>query len=233
MNLFIPKGDYVGTWHFYNNEILVPYTSPLFASSYYPGYYEDLFTLLTILFDHKMLIPKFIGRGMEEPIAIVSTNVADIVEEIKQYGFLGGLSLYGDTIIFTNEGEKVYHRIFVLDEMRSHQKNIMLSTKSDIWLPIALDFDDYWYHWNLEHYKLNHHRLECVLNDIRTALNWEEDSSTYIDQERACLQLGYKIFVVESLIKREYEEQPNSDFDLEAYLAEMQAQKDKLNFLNT
>ena len=70
MQLYISKGDYVATWHFSHGDQLVPYAS----DRCYSDFYEDLFKILTILEKHKMLIPKFIGRELMEPLTIISTD---------------------------------------------------------------------------------------------------------------------------------------------------------------
>jgi hypothetical protein len=224
MQLYISKGDYVATWHFSHGDQLVPYAS----DRCYSDFYEDLFKILTILEKHKMLIPKFIGRELMEPLTIISTDISGIIEEIKQYGNGAYFPLFGDTIIFTESGEEIHHSIFTLS-IECYRKYIMLSTKSDVWLPMSVDFDTYWFHWNLERYNLNYHRLEAVLNEIRITFNWEEDSHMEIDVNRA-LKLGYKIFMEENHIKQNYKDDPNPDFNLGAYLAEIALQKTRLNW---
>jgi hypothetical protein len=224
MQLFIPSGDYVGSWLFADDEILIPHTSNL----YYSDFYDDLFLLLTILEKHQLLIPKFIGMEQENPIEIVASNAKDIVEEIKQYGNIGELNLYGDTIIFTECGTKKYHRIFTLDSMRFHDKNFTLNTKSDIWLPMAFDIDSYTYFWNLEHYRLNHYRLEAVLSEISETFKWKDDSHKERDHNRGCIQLGYKIFLSDTVMKCCFEDNPNGEFNLEEYLSEIVKRNENL-----
>lgn len=225
MKLFTHSPEYRGFWSFSDKKNALPFTSRVA----YLGFYEDLYLLLCILQKHQLLIPPFkipqINRVFE------STSIENIVAEIRQLDYVSRFDLTGCTVIFTESGIEQYQHIFTIAEFLQYEKDFCLTTRSDIWLPMACDEDCFSnYVWNLERYKLNYHRIEAALNEVRSTLNWEDDSYTECDHYlRGNIQLGYRMFLSEQTIKQEYEDNPNSAFDLEGYLADIHAQRLKLN----
>lgn len=172
MKLYTPR-EVRGSWYFESNKYgdkIDKDTPP------YPEILSDLKKVLSILIESKMLLPRFLqGKDGE----MEYKNVEDLVTLIEADNFLYKCFVFGikgDTIIYTEQGEEIHSNIFSLEGFRTFQQDFALSTKSDIWLPMAFDEDSDSFVWNLERYKLNYYRLPAVLKKINDILGWENES---------------------------------------------------------
>ncbi|OQP42732.1 hypothetical protein A4H97_11235 [Niastella yeongjuensis] len=219
MKLYTP-GEYRGRWYFESNKYgddIDKDTPP------YPEILSDLKKVLSILIESKMLLPRFL-EGKEGKLEY--KNVEDLVTLIETDNFLYKCFLFGirgDTIIYTEEGEETYSNIFSLEGFRTFQQYFSLSTKSDIWLPMSFDIDSYSFVWNLERHNLNYYRVPAVLKKINDVLGWENESLLVREfNELGSLQIGYDLFLSQQVITREYNENPNPEFNLKEYLSKME-----------
>jgi hypothetical protein len=187
----------------------------------YPEIISDLKILLTLLFESKMLIPKSIG-GEGQYIDLRYDDIDQLIELIEESGYLQNsyeFDIIGETIIYSKKGEETYSGIFTIIGFRTFHQNFAVSTKSDIWLPMAFDEDSFSYIWNLELHYLNYNRLPFTLKKLNNILGWENNNLIVREnRERGCLQDGYDIYIAPEVIKREWKENPNSNFNIENYL---------------
>lgn len=215
MKLFTPRKTR-GYWIFKNSKGIYDYDNAPYAEIL-----DVLKIVLEELVKSQMLIPKEI-TGLEPNIEF--KTVDELIDKIVKSNLLENtyeFDIKGDTVIYTNSGEEIHSGIFDLDDFRTFQQCFFITTKSDIWLPMAFDEDSYSYVWNLERYNLNYQRLPNVLNKINELLNWENFNTDIDYNERGSIQIGYDLFLSEEVITREYKDNPNPDFDLEDYLQKM------------
>ncbi|MCS3798888.1 hypothetical protein [Niastella sp. OAS944] len=216
MKLYTPR-EIRGSWYFKSNKYGYDYDiAP------YPEILSDLKKVLSVLIESKMLLPRFLqGKDGE----LIYKNVEDLVTLIEADNFLYKCFVFGikgDTTIYTEQGEEIHSEIFSLVGFRTFQQDFALSTKSDIWLPMAFDENSDSFVWNLERYKLNYYRLPAVLKKINDILGWENESLMSREfNERGSLQIGYDLFLSPETIISEYNENPNPDFNLNEYLLKM------------
>lgn len=217
MKLYTPR-EVRGSWYFESNKYGYDYDiAP------YPEILSDLKKVLTVLIESKMLLPRFLqGKDGE----LEYKNVEDLVTLIEADNFLVKCFVFGiegDTVIYTEQGEEIYSDALSLNGFRTFQQYFSLSTKSDIWLPMAFDEDSDSFVWNLERYKLNYYRLPAVLKKINDILGWENESLMSREfNERGSLQIGYDLFLSPETITSEYNENPNPEFNLNEYLLKME-----------
>jgi hypothetical protein len=217
MKLYTPR-EVRGSWYFGSNKYGYDYDiAP------YPEILSDLKKLLSVLIESKMLLPRSLqGKSME----LKYNNVEDLATLIETDNYLQNCTEFGikgDTIIYTEQGEEIHSNIFSLEGFRTFQQDFSLSTKSDIWLPMAFDEDSDSFVWNLERYKLNYYRLPAVLKKINDILGWENESLMGREfNERGSLQIGYDLFLSPETITEEYNENPNPAFNLNEYLLKME-----------
>jgi hypothetical protein len=185
----------------------------------YPEIMSDLKKVLFILIESKMLLPgslegKSVGN-IEELVTLIETG--NYLRDYSEFG------IQGDTIIYTEKGEEIYSDIFCLEGFRTSAQTFTLQTRSDIWLPMAFDEDSYGWVWNLERYNLNYYRVPSVLKKINDILGWENDFLLERDHnERGSMQAGYDFFLSPEVITREYNRNPNPDFNLKEYLSKIE-----------
>lgn len=213
MELYLPR-KLRGSWHFDSNKYDYDY-----ALAPYSEIISDLKILLTILIESRLFIPKFL-EGRDEKLNY--TNIDDLITLIEKGNYLQNcleFGISGDTIIYTKQGEEIHSDIFCLESFRTFQQSFVLATKSDIWLPMSFDDNNYSYVWNLERYNLNYSRLQSVLKKINDNLKWENENLLIKNfNERGSLQIGYDIFLSKEILRREYNENPNFDFNINEYI---------------
>lgn len=213
MEIYSPR-KLRGSWQFDSNKYGYDY-----EISPYPEILLDLKVLLTILIEHKLLIPKSI-EGYNGKLNY--NTIDDLIELIQKDNFLQNcfeFGISGDTIIFTEQGEETYSNIFCIESFRTFQQSFILSTKSDVWLPMSFDEDGYSFVWNLERYNLNYNRLPFVLKKVADSTDWENDNLLRKElHERGSLQIGYNIFLSQEVLIREFSENPNYNFDVNEYI---------------
>lgn len=217
MKLYLPR-KLRGSWHFDSNKYGYDYDiSP------YPEIISDLKILLTILIESQLFIPKSL-EGKNDKLNY--TNVNELITLIKKDNYLQNcfeFSINGDTIIYTEQGEEIHSDIFCLESFRTFQQSFVLSTKSDIWLPMSFDEDSYSYVWNLERYNLNYNRLSSVLKKINENLKWENENLLVKEfNEIGSLQIGYNIFLSKEVLAKQYNENPNLDFNINEYITKIE-----------
>ena len=214
MKLYVPR-KLRGSWHFDSNKYDYDYDiSP------YPEIRSDLKIILTILIESQLLIPKLLDGKNQK---LEYKNIDDLISLIEKDNYLQTcfeFDISGDTVIYTEKGEEIHSSIFCLQSFRTFQQSFVLSTKSDIWMPMSFDENSHSYIWNLERYNLNNHRLSSVLKKINKSLGWENENLLQKEfNERGSLQIGYDIFLSQEVLIREYKENPNPDFNINEYLA--------------
>lgn len=214
MKLYVPR-KLRGSWHFDSNKYDYDYDiSP------YPEIRSDLKIILTILIESQLLIPKLLDGKNQK---LEYKNIDDLISLIEKDNYLQTcfeFDISGDTVIYTEKGEEIHSSIFCLQSFRTFQQSFVLSTKSDIWMPMSFDENSHSYIWNLERYNLNNHRLSSVLEKINKSLGWENENLLQKEfNERGSLQIGYDIFLSQEVLIREYKENPNPDFNINEYLA--------------
>ncbi len=213
MKLFTPNKNR-GSWYFDNNKYGYDYENVP-----YPEIITDLKVLLNELVTSKMLIPKKL-EGREEEL--VYNNVDELINLIIKDNYLKDcleFSITGDTVIYTEHGEKVHSEIFSLVAFRTFQQSFMFSTYCDIWLPMAFDEDSFSFTWNLERHNLNYERLPALLKKINSNLFWGNENLLVKEfNERGSMQSGYDLFLTSEVIINEYDRNPNKKFDLNDYL---------------
>jgi hypothetical protein len=217
MKLYSPR-KLRGSWHFDSNNYDYDYDiSP------YPEIRSDLKILLSILIESKLLIPKSL-EGKNEKLDF--NNIEDLISLIEKDNYLQTcfeFDIRGDTIIYTEKGEEIHSGVFCLQSFRTFQQSFVLSTKSDIWMPMSFDEDSHSYIWNLERYNLNNYRLSSVLEKINRSLGWHNENLLQKEfNERGSLQIGYNIFLSKEVIVREYKENPNPNFNINEYLEKIE-----------
>lgn len=217
MKLYVPR-KLRGSWHFDSNKYDYDYDiSP------YPEIRSDLKIILTILIESQLLIPKLLDGKNQK---LEYKNIDDLISLIEKDNYLQTcfeFDISGDTVIYTEKGEEIHSSIFCLQSFRTFQQSFVLSTKSDIWMPMSFDENSHSYIWNLERYNLNNHRLSSVLKKINKSLGWENENLLQKEfNERGSLQIGYDIFLSQEVLIREYKENPNPDFNINEYLAKME-----------
>jgi hypothetical protein len=215
-----------GSWIFSNSDITNcnNYKNHILCE----GNKETLQNILAIMSDSEIFKPKgvqLLGNTIFESNSII--EILDFVfSDENHFGIVG---LYGDTTIYTSKYKKEYKNIFEIQEFRLLERNFQINTRSDLMLPMVFNEEKYDFNWNLEQYYLNYERLPRLLKEIQAVLKWDDDSSNEIDYtERGCIQIGYDLFLSEEVITREYERNPNPDFDLEAYLKKMKEAEAKI-----
>lgn len=207
-----------GSWHFDSNKYDYDYDiSP------YPEIRSDLKILLTILIESKLFLPRTL-QGKNDKLDY--NNIENLITLIEKDNYLQTcleFDIYGDTIIYTKKGEELHSDIFSLQSFRTFQQSFVLSTKSDIWMPMSFDEDSFSYVWNLERYNLNNNRLVSVLKKLNENLGWENESLLQKEfNERGSLQIGYNIFLSKEVLVKEYNENPNFDFNINEYLQKIE-----------
>lgn len=86
---------------------------------------------------------------------------------------------------------------------------------------MAFDEDSYSWVWNL--YNLNYYRVPSVLKKLNDILGWENEGLLEMGfNERGSMQVGCDFFLNQEVITREYNENPNPDFNLKEYLLKME-----------
>ncbi|NIG55057.1 hypothetical protein [Chitinophaga sp. Cy-1792] len=182
----------------------------------YPGVKRDLWVLLTNIISAGILFPTKINDE-----TLVYETADQLLELISNSGRLNkptGFNLYGDTRIYTRTGVEIYHDIVRIEGFTTYAQEFMISFETDIWMPMVYDQDKCEFIWNLEYYNLNYERVPTLLKTLHQELNWENKSLLYPNGWYTTMQTGYDFFVMDDIIAREYEENPNPDFNLEAYL---------------
>lgn len=184
---------------------------------------DSLTIILTELIDSKMLIPKKLWWDGDE---LVYNTVDELIElliqkEVFKENMYAEFDLNGDTVIYSDSGEEIYSDIVRLGSFRLHEHVFSIETFSDIWLPMFVNEEDD-YEWNLERYRLNYYRIPKLLNRLNERLGW--DPGLYIESDYykgGTITVGCSMFISEGIILFEVEDQPNKDFDVEAYLSEI------------
>ncbi len=213
MEVYLPK-KLRGSWHFESSKYGYDY-----QISPYPEIVSDLKILLTILIEDKLLIPKFLEGRSEE---LNYNSIDDLIEQIQKDVFLQNcfeFGITGVTVIRTEQGEEMHSGIFCIESFRTFQQSFVLSTKSDIWLPMSFDEDNFSFVWNLERHNLNYDRLRSALKKIADATGWENENLLIKEfHERGSLQIGYDLFLSKEVCIAEFQENPNYSFNLPEYI---------------
>jgi hypothetical protein len=186
---------------------------------------KNLRILLENLISSKILLPKKIYRN----VPLVYNTIDELLDQIEATGYWGRpfeFGISGDTVIYTSNGEEIHHGIIHISNFRTSTQSFMLYVDTDHWLPMRMD-EDYEFTWNLEKYQLNYHRIPALLKKLDEELGWENEDLSSMDEEFITLVAGYDFFIKESIIAREYDEKPNPDFDLDAYLAATKNAREK------
>lgn len=215
MKLFTPRKTR-GYWIFDNSKGIYDY-----ENTPYTEILEVLKIVLEELVTSKMLIPKKI-TGIEAELEY--NTVDELIDQIIKSDLLENTSEFditGDTVIYTNTGEEIHSGIFDLDSFRTFQQCFFITTKSDIWLPMAFDEDSYSYVWNLERYNLNYQRLPNVLNKINELLNWENLNTEIHYYERGSMQVKSDLFLSKEIITSEFNSNSNPNFNLINYISKL------------
>ncbi|MFK7061606.1 hypothetical protein V3Q90_15940 [Flavobacterium oreochromis] len=205
-----------GYWHFDNSKGIYDYENAPYAEIL-----NVLKIVLNELVKSKMLIPKKIN-GIESDLEY--NTVDELIDQIVKSNLLENtfeFDITRDTIIYTNTGEELYSGIFILDSFRTFQQCFFISTKSDVWLPMTFDEDSYSFVWNIERYNLNYQRLPNVLNKINELLNWESFTPEVEYNELGALQVKSDLFLSEEVITREFNSNPNPNFNLINYISKL------------
>lgn len=210
--------DYKGSWLFSRKRN--PEYSTEDGKFAYPEYFDILDTVMDILFKYKLLIPTKINS------TIIQANViSEFSNQAKQIiGEKFGANIRGNTIIYTDQGEEIHSNILHLDfPAYENLDYVFIALYSYIFLPLIFNKEDYDFEWNLECYYLNHHRIKNALQEIDLVLKWKNTTKYDCDNyEMGVMQIGFKTFMYEQVIKDKYEEEPPDEpFDLEAYLQEI------------
>lgn len=215
MALFTPRKTR-GHWMFSSNKYGYDY-----ENSPYAEILDVLKIILEELVKSKMLIPKKIN-GIESNLEY--NTVDELIDQIVKSNLLENtfeFDITGDTIIYTNTGEEIHSGIFELNSFRTFQECFFISTKSDVWLPMAFDEDRYSFVWNIERYNLNYQRLPNVLNKILELLNWESFTAEVEYNELGTLQVKSDLFLSEEIITREFNSNPNTNFNFINYISKL------------
>lgn len=205
-----------GHWHFDNSKGIYDY-----ENSPYAEILDVLKIVLEELVKSKMLIPKKIN-GIESDLEY--GTVEELIGEIFKSNLLENtfeFDITGDTIIYTNTGEEIHSGIFEINSFRTFQQCFFILTKSDVWLPMAFDEDSNSFVWNIERYNLNYQRLPNVLNKIIELLNWESFTAEVEYNELGTLQVKSDLFLNEEIITREFNSNPNTNFNLINYISKV------------
>lgn len=207
--------DYKGTWIFSKNK-----DSKIQNDDKLSRHFDLFKMVMDIFFKRKLILPKKINSV---DIQVNTTNEF-MRETLRIAGSDHMVSVTGDTIIHTNDGDETHSDIFHIDFVAYGATNdIYIASYSEAFLPLIFNWEDYDFEWNLERYNLNRHRIEKALQEIELALGWKNTSKYEADHyEMNVLQLGYKTFIEADTIKEKYEEEPPSEpFDLDKYLQEI------------
>ncbi len=183
----------------------------------YPAIRKSLGIVLETLISTKILRPKRIGS-----IPLVYTTVDELMEQIEATGYFEDASEFdinGDTVIHTSNGEEIFNNIISIDSFRTSEPYFVFVAGTDHWLPMMMDSKTLNFSWNVELYQLNYHRIPAVLKKLKEKLEWKNEDFFYQDDWFISSRAGFDFFLREYIITREYNDNPNPAFDLEAYLA--------------
>jgi hypothetical protein len=183
----------------------------------YSSIRESLRVLMENLISSKILLPNRFGD-----IPLEYSTVDELLDQIEASGYLQNgseLNFYGDTVIYTLNGEEVWDNIVSVDCFSPSSQFFYVAVMSDHWLPVMMERETYAFDWNIELYQLNYPRLPAFLEKLHEELGWKDENLLCKDSNFATIQAGYDLFIEESVVIREYKTNPNPAFDLDAYLA--------------
>lgn len=186
----------------------------------YEGIRESLKILMENLIASKILIP----NSLDRKIPLQYFSVDELVDRIEETGYLSSASqfdIWGDTIIYTPEGEKIYNDIVCIEGFRTSSQSFNFTLRTDHWLPMMMDHETYRYTWNLETYHQNYPRIGELLKRLNEGLGWSNKELLFLEEWYLTVQAGYDLYLEEYVISKEYEKNINPLFDLDLYLSEI------------
>ncbi|SFD54470.1 hypothetical protein SAMN05518672_102370 [Chitinophaga sp. CF118] len=205
----------------------------LFDGIYYGSYnesYPEIMKSLRILMENlissKILLPKALYGN----ISLQYDTVDELLDQIEASGYLENafeFAIWGDTIIYTPNGEEVHQDIIRIERFRTSGQDFGYVVRTDHWLPMMMDRETMDFTWNLEQYQLNYYRIPALLSKLNEELGWKNEELLFKEEWYLTVQAGYDFYLEESVIIREYEANPNPAFDLEAYLAAIKNAREK------
>ncbi|PWV48780.1 hypothetical protein [Chitinophaga sp. S165] len=207
-----------GRWHFdgiyYENH-----------NESYPAIRESMRILMENLISSKILIPKRLTGGM----SLEYDTVDELLDQVEAF-YLKDASEFdieGDTIMYTPNGEQTSSNLVSIENFRISEQHFVFVVKTDYWLPMTMISEVFDFKWNLELYKLNYFRIPIFLKRLDKELGWENEELLLEENWFVSTQAGYDFFLRESMITRAYEENPNPDFDLNAYVDAIKMAKEQ------
>lgn len=174
--------------------------------------------LLENLISTKILIPKTLDRD----ISLEYNTVDELLTQIEASGYLETavqFNILGDTVMHTLNGEEVLQDIIRIEGFRTTAQRFSFVVRTDHWLPMMMDIETLDFTWNLDHFHFNYHRIPALLNKLNKEPGWENEELLFKEEWYLTVQAGYDLYLEDSVIKREYEYQPNPNFELDVYLA--------------
>lgn len=174
---------------------------------------------LEVLIKNEMFFPKLCYSSLEDIYVPDNLNVNELLDFVVKTGGV----VAGNTMIYEKDGKVEYQDLIRFEPVfRNPGIDITIYTVSDIWLPMTYDFDNYSFVWNLERYHLNKDRLAQSLYEIRNLFDWDGDTYNEVDNKDLCVyQYNYDLFLSEGAIRSQYEDEPNPDFEIEAYIKKL------------
>jgi hypothetical protein len=192
----------------------------------YPAIRKSLRILMRNLISSKILLPK----TLDLDIPLEYDTVDELLDQIEASGYLEDASefdIWGDTVIYTPNGEEIHQDIISIEGFRTSAPFFVFTVRTDHWLPMMMNSENYDFTWNLEQYHLNYHRISNLLKKLDKDLGWKNNELLFNETRYLSIQAGYDFFLEESVISREYKKNPNLAFDLNAYLAAMKKAKER------
>jgi hypothetical protein len=187
--------------------------------------YPEVSKCLRIIFESLISSKIFLPKMMDAGIPLEYQTIDELMDLVEASGYLknaADVNFWGDTVLYTSDGEVVYNNIISFEGFRPFEPFFSIVIKTDHWLPMMMDEETMDFTWNLELHKLNYHRIPAFLKKLKEDLGWKNEGFSFEDNYFASLKVGDDFFTEKSIIIREYEANPNPDFDLDAYLAAMQ-----------
>lgn len=209
----------LGRWPFYGK----------YAADYtkvYPTVKGALRLLLENLISSRILLP----TSLNQNTPLHYKDLDELMYQIEATGYLDAVTefdIFGDTVMYTSTGEDVCQDITRIVGFRTSSPYFTFVIRKGDWLPMTINPDTEEFSWNLERYQLNYHRIPTLLKKLDVNLGWENEALTIADDYFATTKAGYDFFIEKTVIAWEYNQHPNPDFNLDAYLSAIKDTLDK------